>query len=472
MMKIPGGRRLAVGAGVVLVLLTGIVATQALRHRAHSLQKGADLYYCPMHPTYTADRPGDCPICNMRLVKKETAASSPKEICVLHNCPMLQEGRLCPMLVISSAGEEVSCPVCGTHVSGGEGMAGMAQAEATPAGYAAVLLSPHRQQLIGVRTAPAQRRQMVKQIRAVGRVRVDETRIVHVHPKVEGWIDQIYARYEGDRVRKGEPLFSFYSPDFVTTQQEYLSTRRWVEEVPAGADPAIRQRAQENLESARQRLLGWDISEEQIQALEERGAAAKTLVLTSPLDGFVLRKHVFPGEYMERGADFYHVADLSTVWVDVQVYEADLPFVREGQEAQVTLPQQPDEPLQGKVVFLSPTLNEETRTATARLELPNLEGILRPGMFAAAQIRVDLGQRLAVPSEAVLETGARQILFVDRGQGVLEPREISAGVRAEGFVEIKSGVSEAEPVVVNGNFLVDSESRLKAALEPGHHHGP
>ena len=484
---------------------------RAIAHRNHPAQgsAAAAVYYCPMHPTYTSDRPGNCPICSMKLVKREEQAVEPSTLCTMHNCPMAHDGRPCPMLVISKPGEEVTCPVCGAHVVEPsvsdskkilywtdpmmpgyksdkpgkspmgmdlvpvyEGTGGGVSASA-PEGYAAVLISPQKQQMIGVRTAPGRKQKVTRTIRAVGTVMVDETRIVHVHPKVEGWVGEIYARYEGDAVKKGQPLFSFSSPDFISVQQEYLAALGLLKGAASDVGPEIREAAKKNAEAARQRLLWWDVTPQQVEELEKRGSPEKTLIMVSPMDGIVLKKHVWAGEYMEKGGDFYHIADLSSVWVDARLYEMDLPLVQVGQEVSVSLSEGTQPTLRGKVVYISPTLDSETRTATARLEFPNLEGQLKPGMFATAEISVDLGEKLAVPVEAVLDSGTRRILFVDKGKGLLEPREVTVGVKGDGVWEILSGLQEGEPVVVNGNFLVDSESRLKGALEGAgeHPHG-
>ena len=464
---------LVVLIAAVLAAVVAVRMARPLRHAGHSEQAAA-LYYCPMHPDYTSPRPGECPICHMQLVKreKEAPAGKPEDLCVMHNCPMAHDGRPCPMLVVSKPGEEVSCPICGTHVAGKEeGSSSAVSAQ----GYAAVLLSPQKRQLIGVKTAPARKQALIKKIRTVGLVKVDETRIAHVHPKVEGWIEEIYARYEGDAVKKGEPLFSFYSPDFVSVQQEVLTALQFLKGLPANAGPEVKEAAEKNAAAARQRLLWWDVTPQQVDLLEKRGSPQKMLVMVSPMDGIVLKKHVWAGEYMERGADFYHIADLSSLWVEAKLYELDLGLVRVGQEAVIRFEKGDEQERAGKVVFVSPTLEEETRTAVARLEFTNADGGLKPGMFATAEILVDLGEKLVVPSEAVLDSGTRQILFVDKGEGLLEPREVKVGTKGDGLWEILSGVREGEPVVVNGNFLVDSESRLKAALEgagsPGHQHG-
>lgn len=510
--------RLAIVAVLAGTFLAGYNIVQRSQHRSHGSHEAGQAqatYYCPMHPSYTSERPGDCPICNMRLVKRETSQQSQqpsavsrqqtlKDICYLHNCPMVHQGKPCPMLVVAKPGEKVTCPICGTHVAEAatrpkektilywtdpmipgykadkpgkspmgmelvpvyqEDAAGSSQTMSDVEGYARILLSPQKQQLIGVRTATAARRRMDKIIRTVGRVMADETRIVHVHPKVEGWLRELYAKYEGDAVTKGQPLFSFYSPDFVTTQQEYLTARQALAEVPSTASPELAAVAQNNVAAARQRLLWWDISEAQVQELEQRGTPQETLVLTSPIDGVVLAKNVWAGMFMERGADFYHVADLSTVWVNLDLYEYDLPLVRVGQQARISLSHNAQQHVQGTITFVTPTVKPETRTATARLEVPNPTGTLRPGQYATAELIVELGERLAVPAEAIMATGSRAIVFVDQGQGMLEPRDVTVGVTADGFTEVTQGIAEGERIVTSGNFLIDSESRLKAALE-------
>ena len=513
MSKKNGIRKVGLTIFVLLILVTaGVfivhrekILSKVLGQSEKEIEKA--LYYCPMHPTYTSDRPGDCPICYMKLekreeVKLEEETRRSKDICYMHNCPMVHDGKPCPMLVMATMGEAVICPVCGTHVSEGQPMTEMkrvlywtdpmmpdykanqpgkssmgmdlvpvyeersgAMITSTPEGYAPILVSPQKRQLIGVRTMPVEKRKLTKTIRTVGRVMVDETRIVYVHPKVEGWVEEIFAKYEGEKVEKGQPLFSFYSPDFVSAQEEYLLALQMLKNLGKDASKEVKENAESNIVSVRRRLLWWDISEEQVQKIENQGKPEKSLILTSPIDGIVLKKNVFSGKYMERGENFYQLADLSTIWVDVDLYEYDLPAVKIGQEASVYLPNDEKSLFHGKVVYVSPTLNSETRTATARLELINSENLLRPGMYMTAEISVDLGERLVVPSEAVLDTGTRKILFVSKGDGVLEPRSVTVGVKAEDVVEVKEGVVQGELVVTSGNFLIDSESRLKAAIE-------
>jgi len=468
-------------AGVAFLFVQREVFIEKFRDWTRKTQQENVLYYCPMHPTYTSDRPGDCPICNMKLEKREESPAksagaqgkSLKDICYMHNCPMMREGKPCPMMVVAKAGEKVTCPVCGTHVA--ETETRMGQENMVPEGYASILLSPQKMQLIGIKTVLVQKRDLIKTIRTSGRVVVDETRIIHVHPKVEGWIEEIFARYEGDTVKKGEPLFSFYSPDFVSAQQEYLTALKIFKDLPEETADETRSQTQANVDSAKKRLYLWDITDNQIQDLEKRGTPSKVLVLSSPIDGIVLKKHVFAGEFMERGSDFYHLANLSTIWVDADLYEYDLPLVSAGQEGIVMLAGDSGKKHQGKVIFVAPFLKSETRTTTARLELSNPDFGLKPDMYVTVEIKVDLGAQLAVPPSAILDTGVRKIVFVSKDNGILEPREVDLGMKTEDWVQIKSGVVEGEVVVTSGNFLIDSESRLKSATEGmgsgGHQHG-
>ena len=519
--KIPPG--IFIAAVVLVAAAAGVAAIRSGR-LPWGQQREAGVYYCPMHPSYTSDRPGSCPICNMQLVKREAEpaaapaaapaqpAKSTGDVCHLHNCPMAHTGQPCPMLVVSKPGEEVVCPICGKHVAEAEeppehavlywtdpmmpgyrsdkpgtspmGMelipvyaeAGLTGGPPAAEGYTPILVSPQKQQLIGVKTARAQRQSLTKTIRTVGRVTVDETRIVRVNPKVEGWVEEVFAKYAGDAVTNGQPLFSFYSPDFVQTQEEYLAARRTLDGLAPNAGPELLATALSNVAAARQRLLWWDVTEEQVQQLEQRGMPSKTLTLTSPIDGVVLAKEVFPGQFMERGAKFYELADLSTVWVDADLYESDPSLVGIGQEVAI-LPAEGQElpELRGKVVYVSPVVNPQTRTATARVELANPGNVLKPGRFVTAQLTVELGQRLVIPAEAVLSTGTRHVVFVDKGQGLFEPRDVTVGAKSEGRVEVVSGVADGDAIVVSSQFLIDSESRLKAALEgfgtEGHQHG-
>ena len=372
-------------------------------------------YHCPMHPSYTSDRPGDCPICNMRLVPSNTSeAATASEV----------EGR------------------------------------------AKITLDPARRQLIGVRTGLVERKAVQRIVRAVGRVDYDEKRLSSVNLKVGGWVEELFVKSTGEEVHKGDPLFSLYSPDLIEAQRNYLLALQSVPsgEARAGGSDDL---AQSTLRSARERLEFLDLSEDQIRELESKKEVPRLTTIVSKFDGVVTRRNVVQGTSIEPSRDLYELADLSTVWLHADVYEYELPLVHVGLQAWLQLASQPGEALTGHVIFVYPYLNEATRTARVRIEVPNPGGRLKPGMYATAFMAAELGEQLVVDDQAVFDTGTRQIVFVDLGEGRLEPREVQAGERVDGQVVIEGGLQEGERVVTSGNFLVDSESRLKAALLGG-----
>jgi membrane fusion protein, copper/silver efflux system len=338
----------------------------------------------------------------------------------------------------------------------------------------AVQISPERQQLIGVRTGTVALQRLVKMIRAAGRVDFDEKRLTTIAPKIGGWIEDLYVDFTGARVRKGAALLTLYSPELVSTQEEYLAALRAQRELSASHFPEVASSGQTLVEAARRRLKLWDISEEQIRSLEQSGTARKTLTLYSPFEGYVLEKMAFKGMRVEPGMALYRLADLSVVWVYADVYEYELPFIRLGQSASLRLTHMPGDTSTGKVVYIYPSLDPRTRTARVRIELPNPAGRLKPEMFADVELRADLGERLVVPESAVIDTGLRQIAIIAKGEGVFQPREVRLGLKVDGQVEILKGLAAGERVVTSANFLIDSESKLKEAVEGmssgGHSH--
>jgi len=458
-------RALVVGIAVAAVL--GAAAVVATARRSPRAVRQADAtYYCPMHPTYTSDRPGDCPICNMKLVKREepqahaghdaasgregparaASAQEPDTICVLHNCPKLHEGRPCPMTVVANPGEIVVCPVCGQYVAGKEGrlkkvlywtdpmipgyrsekpgkspmgmdLVPVYEEEAavagavSPAGYAPVLISPQKQQLIGVTTAPVMRRQLTKMIRTVGRIA--------------------------------------YDPELYQAEQEYLQALNTLMKAAVSDSGDVRTQAERLVEASRIRLRLLGLSEELINAMTGWEAPDRRLLGTDP-----------SGE----------------VWLYASIYEFELPLVRSGQTVEAEVATIPGKRLAGVVRAIDPVLDPSTRAARVRAVLTDPDRVLKPEMFVNAFLAVPVGEVLAVPEAAVFHTGTTHLAFVDKGQGLLEPREVTLGVTAEGYTEVRAGLTEGEPVVTSGNFLIDSESRLKAALQgasggAGHQHG-
>lgn len=462
-------RFVVVGALGVLVL--GAVVLLATRHSPLVTQAGKSkaTYYCPMHPTYTSDRPGNCPICQMKLAKAEQdgpsagavatqghdghghASEQFQSICYLHNCPKLHEGQPCPMTVVAKPGEKVICPICGMHVAEAspapaqrkilywtdpmipgyraegpgkspmgmdlvpvyeeEAGAGMSPRVGAPAGYAPVLLTPQKQQLIGVKTATVERRPLTKTIRTAGVIAHD--------------------------------------PELYQTQAEYIKAVQALEQAKQSGIPDVVDQAQRLVESTQIRLRHLGLSDELIQEIATWKEPEHSLLFSHP------------GE---------------PVWMYAQVYEYELPLVHVGQELTVEVPALPDQLFHGVIRAIDPMVEPMTRTTRIRAQLQDPQGQLKPEMYVTASIAINLGEVVAVPEEAVFTTGEKHMVFIDKGQGLFEPRDVSLGAKADDSYEITAGVAEGERVVTSGNFLIDSESRLKAAAQGtaaggAHQHG-
>ncbi len=331
-----------------------------------------------------------------------------------------------------------------------------------------------KQQLIGVRTAVTAVQPLHKVVRTVGRIEYDERKIATITTKIEGWIERLYVDYTGRYVKKGEPLAEIYSPELVATQQEYLNVLKWAKQsstAPAGGEVTstlnkmFSRDAETVREAARQRLRLWDISEGQIRKIEETGRPIRTLAVFSPVSGYVVQKTALQGMRVMPGERLFDVADLSTVWVVSDIYEYELPLIRTGQTANISLSYFPGKVFTAKVDYVYPTLVGETRTAKVRFTIPNPGGQLKPQMFTNVEVKMDLGRKLAVPEDAVINTGTRQIVYVDKGEGYFEPREVTTGVSAEGMVEVTKGLKAGEKVASSANFLIDSEARLKGIVQ-------
>ncbi len=327
-----------------------------------------------------------------------------------------------------------------------------------------VQISPEKQQLIGVKFGIVEMRPLEKVIRTVGRIDYDEKRIVTVSPKIGGWIEDLYVDFTGRFVKQGEPLLTIYSPELVSTQEEYLIALRAKRDLSKSPFPEVAGSGDSLAESAKRRLKLWDINDDQIKALEESGQAKKTLTLYSPFSGFVLEKAAYKGMNVMSGVALFKLADLSVVWLIADVYEYELPFVRLGQQASVQLASMPGETFTGRAVYIYPSLNPETRTAKVRFELPNSHGKLKPEMYANVEIKVHLGQKLTVPESAIIDTGLRQLAIIDKGNGYFEPREVKVGSKMNNYYEVIKGLKAGERVVTSANFLIDSESKLKEAV--------
>ena len=369
---------------------------------------GAVQYYtCGMHPWVILPKPGDCPICHMKLE-----------------------------------------PIDPAKFTGD------------------VSISPLVVQNIGVRVQPVVTGPLVKTIRTVGTVDYAEPLVKDVNTKIGGWIEKLNVDQMGQQVKAGDPLFELYSPELYGAQEEYLLAYRNQGKVGADFVPDAAKNNKQLLESSRTKLDYYDITPEQIRELEKADKPAKTMVVRSPHTGVVIEKHANQGMKIEPGMRVYRIADLSKVWVMVTVYEYQLPYVQQGQTAIMTLPYVPGQTFQGKVVYVYPYLNEKVRDVKVRLEFDNAQGILKPGMFANVELRNTLArERVLAPRSAIIDTGKRQVAFVSLGEGRFEPRQVEIGVETEdGVVEIRDGLKPGEMVVTSGQFLIDSEARIREAL--------
>lgn len=356
------------------------------------------------------------------------------------------------------------------------GMPGMAGIPATPVvsaggsmpGYAAVQVDDSRRQLLGIRVVPVVRSELRKTIRTVGLVSADEKRASQVHVKFEGFIKQIFVNYVGQEVRRGQPLFTIYSQDLLAAQHEYLSSKAALARIPEAsvADPA--RNATRGLAAAsRQRLELFDVPGGALAEIDRTGVPLRYITIASPQQGTVVEKRAVAGLAVDPMTALYVIADLKQVWVLADVQERDMAQVKVGQVARLTVDALPGQKLSGKLAFISPTVGDATRTAKARIEFDNATGVLKPGMYATVMIDVDLGEGIAIPEDAIIDTGERKIVFVAHADGHYEPRNVVIGISLDGLVQVLSGLKEGESIAQTGQFLLDSESRLRAAAAGG-----
>jgi membrane fusion protein, copper/silver efflux system len=329
-----------------------------------------------------------------------------------------------------------------------------------------IRISPEKIQKLGVKTAIVANRTLTRTIRALGSIQVDERRIHAVTPKFEGWIQRLYVNATGQTVKRGQPLLEIYSPELMTAQQEYLIARQGQQALQQGS-PQARGTAEHLAENALQRLYYWDIATTQLKRLQSQGKLLDTLPLLSPVNGVVMEKPAVEGLRFMPGELLFRIADLSSVWLIAEVFEQDSGGIRTGQAVQVLINAYPDKMFSGKVGFIYPTLATETRTIKVRIELPNGEGLLKPGLYGSVVLATqgDKDVHLAVPDSAVIDSGMRQIVLLQRSAGQFEPRTVKLGLQADGYREVLEGLEAGDEVVTRANFLIDAESNLKSALD-------
>lgn len=333
-------------------------------------------------------------------------------------------------------------------------------------GDKAVQISPERQQLIGVRTATVEHRALDTTVRTVGTLAYDETRVTQIHTKIAGWVERLFVDYVGKSVKRGEPLFTVYSPDLVSTQKEYLLALKARGQLGASQFEETRSGADSLVSSARERLKLWDISDEQIAELERTGEPRKTLTLYSPFGGVVLERNTFAGQYLTPEMSTFKIADLSTIWVLGQVFEYELQNIRLGQEAQIEFPYgQSTRTLKGRVTFIYPEIDPQTRRAKVRIEFQNPGLEFKPQTYVTVILKTPGGHQLALPKEAVIDNGSKQYAILALANGYFEPREIKVGSPVDDAYPVISGLNAGDRVVTSAQFLVDSETNLQSAMQ-------
>jgi Cu(I)/Ag(I) efflux system membrane fusion protein len=398
------------------LLLAGCGKTESAA--AHAAKK----WTCPMHPEIVKDGPGDCPICGMKLVPVEADAPG--------------------------------TPAPGTT----------APTAAGPEGHAPITIDAQKQQLMGLTTALVKMAPFETSIRTTSRVAYDERRVHHVHTRYDAFVEHVTADFTGKYVKKGEVLAHLYSPDLYATQQEYLLALKASRSLSGSSLSSVAQGSRELLEATRQRLILWEVSPADIEALEKRGEPTRSMPVYAPISGFVTGRTAFHGMKVSPADTLFDIVDLTSVWVIADVYEYELPRLSLGERGTMTLSYWPGRSWTGTVTYIYPSLDEKTRTVKVRLEFANPKEELKPEMFADVTIHGPTRTALVVPDDAILDSGTRKVVFVAEGGGKLSPREVVVGDHAGGQYEVTKGLSEGETVARGASFLVDSESRLKAAL--------
>lgn len=490
----------------MLIIVMAVVAALSVTYSFGLLSSGpagasSVQYYCPMHPQVVQDHPGECPICSMTLVKKEGGSTkTPRERAAsgsernqhrdegaahdghrhdpadAYYCPMHPEE--------TGADANARCPICAMKLeerpAGTPPSTSRGSPEAMPdvpgkdaasmpmgvPGLVPVEIRMDRVQAIGVRTAAATAEELTAELRTVGFVSADEGRLARVHTRFSGWIDQLEVSETGQKVARGQVLASLYNLELLPAQQEFLAARRWNSNAPALEPQATASTIGRSMEAdARARLELFGLSPTEIDRVAETGNPTRTVAVTAPIGGHVITKTAVRGAFVQPGTELFEIADLSRVWVLADIYEYELGRVRVGQVVDVHVEAHSNERFSGKIAFIYPTVDASTRTLRVRVELDNKGLKLRPGMYGNVVIHLDAARGVVIPAEALVDTGEYQYVFIAKDGGHFEPRRVRVGARAQDKVQILEGVAPGDVVVTTANFMIDSESRLRATIE-------
>jgi Cu(I)/Ag(I) efflux system membrane fusion protein len=482
-----GVRTMAIVRWALIALMAAIAAASVLHYagvlRPHGVETSAVQYYCPMHPAIVQDQPGSCPICGMTLVPRTRAAQAATDRGATAASNVTESGG-------AAGGDRTtdSAAATGAAPEAAGGAPQNAAAATSVPGLAPITLPPERVQLMGIRTATVERTALGGVLRTVGYVAADESALAQVHTRFAGWIQELRVAKTGERVRRGDVLATIYSAALLTTQQELLNARRWAGgdvgrsgggvdtggamnapradamSAAAGAMGAAAPPRTSLVDGARRRLELFGVAPEDVRAIERTGTPLQAVPLRSPADGYVIEKNAVQGGYVEPETTLFQIADLSTVWVLAEVYESELARVAPGAAAMLTMTAYPGATFSGRVDYVYPTLDPSTRTVRVRLVFANPDLRLKPGMYGDVVLDMPATDGLVVPREAVVDTGEMAYVFVTHPGGRFEPRRVHLGAAARDRVVVTDGLSEGDTVVTSANFLVDSESRLHAAI--------
>ncbi len=484
----------------VLVAVMAVIAALSIAYatgHVHADMGGeTEQYYCPMHPQVVQDQPGECPICSMSLVPKpKSTEASPTEqadTAVDHAGHRHEptDAYYCPMHPEETGTDaNARCPLCKMKLELKPTAAPEVKPKASPApkpkathadaspvpsdleelpkgvpGLVPVQLALDRVQLIGMRTANVTREALTPELQAVGYVAPDESKFARVHARFSGWVEKLAVATAGARVRRGQVLANIYNLELLPAQQEFLATRKWSAEAAPGGTSSGAMTASLAAD-ARKRLELLGMSPAEVDRIAATGAPSRTVAVVAPIGGTVMRKDVVEGSYIQPGTQLFEIADLSKVWVIAEIYEHEMSRVAQGQVARFETQAYPGQPFAGKVAFLYPTVDATTRTLRIRIELDNKESELRPGMYGNVSMQLGHAEAVVMPVEALVDTGEHQYVFLAKDKGRFEPRRIQTGARVGDKVQVLRGLSEGDVVVTTANFLLDSESRLRATIE-------